>query len=505
MSFLAFPVAFIRRCSPSNAIFARVALVAIGMGIVNVADGACIKPTADVVTAVVLRSAPSSMASRLGTLRPGQSAEAQGSVPGWTRVRSVEGVLAFVSKRWTAETPCTGEAATVAIAAVAEPDLPVPLLAAGHPVTWWFAFKLNSATFPGCGAQTRGSCSFGGSPQSYRVGQQFVYASSENQTLQQGDGCAGTTFSDPLGATFDEAYHGEFHYIVWNDQFKGDPAIPGCGDDCASPWGHSKGMVFWNDVGTAVVLQVTTPSWPGAGSEAHPRASDGNTLGCVRDNNVKYSQHFFALKLSKEDLLKLLAALSNASVATDPSNPQVVSNGGPADVQDLVRTLGHKQTGTTATMDTLSSGIRLISKPSSLHVPPWQLVSSLVGGVPLRAATWWASPLIDSTTAATPVTCWDSSLASPAAVEIATSGDWNGTTIGLKGFVADGNHAKIGTTTDGSSGLVIFGDLNQQGALDGSDCGRSQNGRGGLFFVLNEPALASSVASLIRGESAPVH
>jgi hypothetical protein len=51
---------------------------------------------------------------------------------------------------------------------------------------------------------------------------------------------------------------------------------------------------------------------------------------------------------------------------------------------------------------------------------------------------------------------------------------------------------------------VIFGDLNQQGALSRPDCGKSQNGRGGLFFVLDNEALADSVTSLIDRDKAPM-
>ena len=271
--------------------------------------------------------------------------------------------------------------------------------------------------------------------------------------------------------------------------------------------GHSKGIVAWDDAGNATVMQVTTPSWPGAGNQAHPRKSDGNTLGCVIDDNVEYSQDFFSLKLSKDDLVKLLQALQNASVGTDPRDPQIVSNGGPADVQSLVTQLGHKSTSTKATIDTLSSGVRLISKPSALHVPPWQLVSSLLGSIPLRAATWWATPRIASTTATTEIQCWDARLSRPGRVTIATSGIWNATAFGLKGFVADGNHAKVGVSTDDVSGLTIFGDMNQQGTLTGTTtptgtCKSSQNGRGGIFFVVHSADLSKGIAALIGGSTA---
>jgi hypothetical protein len=141
-----------------------------------------------------------------------------------------------------------------------------------------------------------------------------------------------------------------------------------------------------------------------------PRKTDGNTLGCATDNNVKVSQRFFALKLSKDDLVKLLGALQNASAVTDWKNPQIVKNGGPVEVQKLVKSLGVKTKARTALLEELSSGVELISKPSALNVPPWQMVSSLLKGVSLRTATWWANPKIHSTTANTRIGCWSDTI-----------------------------------------------------------------------------------------------
>jgi hypothetical protein len=382
---------------------------------------------------------------------------------------------------------------------------PYPMLTKGHPVAWWFVFKFNASAFPGCGSSATRACPFGGSPQAYSsFGQQFAYASSDAPTLQQGDGCTGDTTSDPVGATFDEVYNGAFHYVIWNDQFYDDPAIQGCSQECGSPWGHSKGMVAWNDAGEGLVMQVSTPSWPAAGSPKFPRKSDGNTLGCVKDNDVQVSQHFFALRLNKDDLVSVLQGLSNASVVTDPGNSQIVSNGGPPDVQQLVSKLGVKSSSTTYTSTTLSTGVQLISKPSSLHVPPWQMVSAVLGGVSLRTATWWASPEIYSTDATTPVSCWSPSLKTPGAVQIATTGTWGGKTFGLTGGLGTNfNHAKLGVSTSGASQYAIFGDMNQQGALSGTDCSSSQNGRGGLFYVLIDPQLSASLSSLMNGDTAP--
>ncbi len=393
-------------------------------------------------------------------------------------------------------------AATSTKSTAKDPSAPTPLLEKGHPVDWWFVFKFNAASFPGCGDR---ACPFGGTVQDYggHFSQQFVYASSDSPSLKKGSGCAGDTVKDPVGATFDEVYNNTYNYVVWNDQFYDDPAIPGCTKQCGSPWGHSKGMLAWNDAGEGFVMQVSTPSWPASGSKAFPRRSDGNTLGCVLDNDVKVSQHFFALRLSKDDLIMVLKSLQNASVVTDPFDHQIVRNGGPVEVQELVKQLGRKSTATTYMKVKLSSGVELISKSSGLQVPPWQLVSAVLNGTPLRAATWWASPKIYTTTASTTITCWRENLSTPGPVQIATTGEWNGKSFSLKGGPQpDSNHAKIGVSTDPGQPYSIFGDLNQQGALTGQKCSSSQNGRGGTFYIIKNQVLFDGVTGLLKGETA---
>lgn len=409
---------------------------------------------------------------------------------------------------------------------------PVPLLKSGQPVNWWFVFKFNSASFPECGGGVQRSCLFGGLVQPYKAfGQQFVVASSANGALQPGGGCLGDSIADPLGATFNQIYDGGFYYVLWNDQFYGDPLA-----NQFAPAGHSKGMLAWNELGDGMLLEVTTPSWPASGSVNQTRKTDGNTLGCVEDNDVLVSQDFFALKLNKGDVTTVLAALANSSVVTDPANRQIVNSGGPSDIQQLVQDLGSISNSTTPSMATLSSGVVMISKPSNLNVPPWQMVSALLAGVPLRVASWWTDPKIPSTTASTSIGCWDASLPKPGAVEIATTGTWQGKTLGFRGVSEpEGNHAKIGVSTTlgrtqpqgrppnrhcsendsapecaplrnaclfGTCPYVIFGDMNQQGTLSGPNCDSSQNGRGGLFFVLRDPALYQSVQQLLQGQTA---
>ena len=379
-----------------------------------------------------------------------------------------------------------------------------PMAGVGHPVDWWFTFKFNTKTFAGCGDGAARACPFGGTPKTYSFGQQYVSASSAAPELKKGGGCVGSTEDDPVGATYARIYEGDSYFVVWNDQFYDDPVIKGCKTECGGPWGHSKGILAWDDSGAGLVMQVSTPSWPGAGARAFPRASDGNTLGCVRDDNVLVSQHFFAVRLSKDDVLSVLDALQNASVVTDPGNRQIIHTGGPADIQAAVARLGTRSQATTATTVRLSTGVGLISKPSKLHVPPWQMVSATLGGVSLRTATWWAAPFIYSTTATTALACWDASLGKPGAVDIATTGQWQQVSMGLRGGKGpDFNHAKIGVTTSGTARLSIFGDMNQQGTRSGPACDSSQNGRGGLFYVVENATLADGVAALLHGASAP--
>jgi len=54
----------------------------------------------------------------------------------------------------------------------------------------------------------------------------------------------------------------------------------------------------------------------------------------------------------------------------------------------------------------------------------------------------------------------------------------------------------------GDRHYAIFGDLNQQGSLSPLKCERSQNGRGGLFFMVERHAAVDKVTALVRGDAA---
>lgn len=392
---------------------------------------------------------------------------------------------------------------------------PAPLIDKSKPpVEWWFAFKFNTASFPNCAAHAVRKCLFGGTVQNYDQGfsQQFVFASgggNGGSSLRAGNVCLGDTTEDPVGATFDQVYNGPYNYVLWNDQFYNDPDLPACQHhtDCASPWAHSKGMLAWDNDGNGFVMQVSTPNWPGAGSKLHPRQTNGNTLGCIAKSdgsphdNVLVSQHFFAVRLNKDDVVLVLKALQKASVVTKQnaapgSSSQIVKNGGPADIQQLVRGLGRLSEDTEFSKDTLSSGVQLITKPPMLHVPPWQMVSAILGKEPLIVATWLTEPHKISNTKASKPACWDPSLGTPGSVTNAESGHWKNKAFGLTGSAKPNfNHAKLGVSKTGD--FAIFGDLNQAGALS-EPCDVPQNTRGGLFFVVQDQPLAQGLRSLMN-------
>lgn len=385
-----------------------------------------------------------------------------------------------------------------------------PMLNARTPADWWFAFKFNAETFQSTARSEPVHAIFGGRPNAYPDGfcLQYAVASDTAPSLVSGgDADIGTSLDDPLGATFDQIYNGTCNFVLWNDQFYGSPIA-----SKGSPWGHSKGALAWDDAGNGFVLQVSTPSWPGSGSANSPRANDGNTLGCVTDDDIEVSQHFFALSLKADGIAAVLEALAHASVVTDPTVAQLcrLTDQCPARLRDLVGQLGKEegdgQAGVTKVALTSQAGqtVTLIAKPSALHVPPWQMVSSLLGGVDLCVASWWTNPKIPSTPAGRMCGCWDESLKTkPGAVTIATAGHWAGKEIGLTGGRGKMfNHAKIGVTAQEGSTRSIFGDLNQQGTLDGDEagaegCKSSQNGRGGMFFVLDNQPLHDAIKALI--------
>lgn len=386
-----------------------------------------------------------------------------------------------------------------------------PLLGDGSSADWWFTYKTNTLAYPNCSG-TR-ECPFGGKVQAYPTGWglQYLLASSvggKTSALEQKSDCLGSG-DDPVAKTFAQIYDGTAaNYIIWNDQFYGDPELnvtPKCTTYCASPWGHSKGAIAWGSDGTGFVLQVTTPDWPGNGDKTKERSQQGNTLGCVGDDDAKVAQHMFALRLaSSSDTQTVLQAMARASVATDPKNSMLMKlTDGPSDIASIARNLGRLDDSETVFSDTLSvAGVKVIAKPHSVNVPPWSLVSSVLS-LPLRVASWFTSPKLISAKAGTPG-CWASSLSEPQEVQTVLSGQWDNKTMGMLGESSlDGNHAKVAHSLSGTTS--VFGDMNQEGSYQPSDrkCDSSQNGRGGMFFVLDDSVMHDGLKSLLTGDTAP--
>ena len=113
-------------------------------------------------------------------------------------------------------------------------------------------------------------------------------------------------------------------------------------------------------------------------------------------------------------------------------------------------------------------------------------------------ATWYSQSKIDDTAAGTKPECWDKTLGTPGAVTNVETGRFAGKSFGLFGGPApNANHAKIGVSTTGN--LAIFGDMNQEGALS-DNCKVKQNIRGGLFFAVEDEAVANSLRTMMSEE-----
>src|SRR3954468_9292530 len=112
------------------------------------------------------------------------------------------------------------------------------------PADWIFVFKFNATSFPTAANDPHRACPFGGTPaHNGAFSQAYAAATSQHPKLDNGPGLAGAGLDDPLGATFARIWNGNYHYVVWNDQFYGHPQGPCAGDGCGAPWGHSKGVL----------------------------------------------------------------------------------------------------------------------------------------------------------------------------------------------------------------------------------------------------------------------
>lgn len=164
--------------------------------------GFALSQTAVVTRNVNLRPSPSNDKDPSAKLMPGTHIQMLQVTPtgGYYHVQTPDGEIGFIwGRNIRINTEATISKSTEAVGPIeGAQEIPIPLLARGHPVTWWFVFKFNSSVFPGCvGGATR-TCPFGGEVQNYKAfSQRFVYASSEMDTLQEGNDCAGDSTADP--------------------------------------------------------------------------------------------------------------------------------------------------------------------------------------------------------------------------------------------------------------------------------------------------------------------
>src|ERR1700680_4434579 len=107
----------------------------------------CIKLSADVATAAVLRAQPNTSSDRIGALKPGEQLPFVRSEASWYETRLNSGTTAFVSKRWSQVSSCVALRGASTARAAETGSSPAPLLAKDHPVDWWFVFKLNAVKF----------------------------------------------------------------------------------------------------------------------------------------------------------------------------------------------------------------------------------------------------------------------------------------------------------------------------------------------------------------------
>lgn len=128
--------------------------------LILVSPTTALSQTATVARNVNLRPDPSTNQDAITKLVAGVKVEIlePNPVRGYYHVQTADGKTGFVRGRNIRGLGAASGALSAAKPAratsahVAEAGQPMPLLAAGHSVDWWFVFKFNSASFPACPA-----------------------------------------------------------------------------------------------------------------------------------------------------------------------------------------------------------------------------------------------------------------------------------------------------------------------------------------------------------------
>ena len=207
----------------------------------------------------------------------------------------------------------------------------------------------------------------------------------------------------------------------------------------------------------------------------------------ARTTIVAFSQHFFALKLNKADVVTVLAGAAERERRHRSGKPQIVQRrpGGRSQWSRSRRAISkerrrsHQERASRGRDPDLEAVRPGMSRPGRWFRRCWAMPGE-------RSATWWMKPWIYHQMARRGSMLGRATLGpKPGPVAIAGTG---------AGMSRDQphrplNHAKFGTTTSADKRFSILGDLNQQGAIAPPGCDKSQNGRGGLFFVVRGQAV----------------
>lgn len=251
---------------------------------------------------------------------------------------------------------CLSSLAPLALSAAAAGSM-FALDGFGRPVAWWAVLKLpmlvQNGSTDGSLRPTPCDCpppdcanvrSTPGAGQDERAaGLCYLYADAHTPTLRHfrelGYDCLGQGGNDPVSHTLRQREaHADAYWALFNDQlngiarpFEGERGGRGAPKNATTCGGgdlfsaHAKGAVAIDASRTGgFYLQASTPSFPDP-SKPLPTRSDGRTdreadafvrLGCQRDNNVKFAQHFAAFSLEADAIETLAGALSVARLCS---------------------------------------------------------------------------------------------------------------------------------------------------------------------------------------------
>jgi deoxyribonuclease-2 len=152
----------------------------------------------------------------------------------------------------------------------------------GHPVDWWFVYKLPRGIGPG----------------KHTTGDEFLYCDSEWRSELHLSKLRLHEGKNAVAETLQQLYSGDSHtgYILWNDEIPPTSTIPQPANNHAK--GHSKGVLAFNKrTNSGFYLLHSTPRFPGEGQLDLP------------DNEREYGQTFLCVTLNYATVLKIAEIL----------------------------------------------------------------------------------------------------------------------------------------------------------------------------------------------------